>query len=151
MAKAQHKSVDGLKKAILDGAKKDLDQAVKSGFLTEAQAKDALDELQSRIDDIVNGTFPDPARVNASTGGKGRPTTVAGECRPPELLQHPPIRRLRPVTPGGSLSCSAEDSRVPQGVPPGLRPDAEPVRPGADGDPREQTPVRVEIAYTSAS
>lgn len=60
VAKAQHKSVDGLKKAIVDGAKKDLDQAVKSGFLTEAQAKDALDELQSRIDDIVNGTFPGP-------------------------------------------------------------------------------------------
>ena len=60
VAKAQHKSVDGLKKAIVDGAKNDLDQAVKSGFLTEAQAKDALDELQSRIDDIVNGTFPGP-------------------------------------------------------------------------------------------
>ena len=60
VAKAQHKSVDGLKKAIVDGAKKDLEQAVKSGFLTEAQSKDALAELQSRIDDIVNGTFPGP-------------------------------------------------------------------------------------------
>ena len=60
VAKAQHKSVDGLKKAIVDGAKKDLDQAVKSGFLTQSQAKDALSELQSRIDDIVNGTFPGP-------------------------------------------------------------------------------------------
>ena len=60
VAKAQHKSVDGLKQAILDGAKKDLDQAVKSGFLTEAQAKDALSALESRIDDIVNGTFPGP-------------------------------------------------------------------------------------------
>jgi len=60
VAKAQHKSVDGLKKAIVDGAKKDLDQAVKSGFLTEAQAKEALSALQSRIDDIVNGTFPGP-------------------------------------------------------------------------------------------
>ena len=60
VAKAQHKSVDGLKKAIVDGAKKDLDQAVKSGFLTESQAKEALSELQSRIDDIVNGTFPGP-------------------------------------------------------------------------------------------
>jgi len=60
VAKAQHKSVDGLKKAIVDGVKKDLDQAVKNGFLTEAQAKNALSELQSRIDDIVNGTFPGP-------------------------------------------------------------------------------------------
>jgi hypothetical protein len=60
VAKAQHKSVDGLKAAIVDGARTDLDQAVKSGFLTEAQAKEALSELQSRIDDIVNGTFPGP-------------------------------------------------------------------------------------------
>jgi hypothetical protein len=60
VANAQHKSVDGLKQAILDGAKKDLDQAVKSGFLTEAQAKDALNALESRIDEIVNGTFPGP-------------------------------------------------------------------------------------------
>jgi hypothetical protein len=60
VAKAQNKSVDGLKKAIIDGAKTDLDQAVKSGFLTEAQAKDALEALQSRIDDLVNGKFPGP-------------------------------------------------------------------------------------------
>ena len=60
VAKAQHKSVDGLKKAIVNGAKQDLDQAVKSGFLTEARAKEALSALQSRIDDIVNGTFPGP-------------------------------------------------------------------------------------------
>jgi len=57
VAKAQDKSVDGLKQAILDGAKKDFDQAVKDGFLTEAQAKQELSELQSRLDDIVNGTF----------------------------------------------------------------------------------------------
>src|SRR5262245_37399086 len=56
VAKAQDKSVDGLKKAIVDGAKKDLDQAVENGFLTEAQAKEALSALQSRLDDIVNGT-----------------------------------------------------------------------------------------------
>lgn len=60
VAKAQHKSVDGLKKAIVNGAKQDLDQAVKSGFLTEARAKEALSALQSRIDDIVNGSFPGP-------------------------------------------------------------------------------------------
>jgi hypothetical protein len=62
VAKAQHKSVDGLKQAILDDAKKDFDQAVKDGVLTEAQAKEELSELQSRLDDIVNGTFPGPGR-----------------------------------------------------------------------------------------
>jgi hypothetical protein len=60
IAKAQHKSVDGLKTAILDGAKKDLDQAVKNGFLTEAQAAEAQKMLESRIDDIVDGRFPGP-------------------------------------------------------------------------------------------
>jgi hypothetical protein len=60
VAKAQHKSVDGLEQAILDGAKKDFDQAVKDGYLTKAQAKEELSELESRLDDIVNGTFPGP-------------------------------------------------------------------------------------------
>jgi len=58
VAKAQNKSVDGLKKAILDGAKKDFDQAVKDGMMTEAQAKQELSELESRLDDIVNGSLP---------------------------------------------------------------------------------------------
>src|SRR4030095_7205275 len=60
VAKAEHQCVRRLQKAIVDGAKKDLDQAVKSGLLTETQAKDALNALESRIDDIVNGTFPGP-------------------------------------------------------------------------------------------
>jgi hypothetical protein len=62
VAKARDKSVDGLKKAILDSAKKDFDQAVKDGVLTEAQAKEELSELQSRVDDIVNGALPGPGR-----------------------------------------------------------------------------------------
>ena len=74
VAKARHKSVDGLQKAIVDGAKKDLDQAVKSGFLTEAQAKEALSELQSRIDDIVNGTFPGPGMRGRFHWRQGPPT-----------------------------------------------------------------------------
>jgi hypothetical protein len=59
LAKAQGKSVDGLKKAMLADAKKGFDQAVKNGFLTEAQAKDALDAFESHLDDIVNRSFPD--------------------------------------------------------------------------------------------
>jgi hypothetical protein len=58
VAKAQHKSVDGLEKAILDGAKKDLDQAVKDGMLTESQAKEALSALESHLDELVNGSLP---------------------------------------------------------------------------------------------
>jgi hypothetical protein len=60
VAKAQDKSVGGLRTAILDSAKQDFDQAVKDGVMTEAQAKDELRELESRLDAIVNGTFPGP-------------------------------------------------------------------------------------------
>jgi hypothetical protein len=60
VAKAQDKSVDGLKQAMLADAKTHLDQAVKDGMLTEAQATQELNELKSRIDAIVNGTFPGP-------------------------------------------------------------------------------------------
>jgi hypothetical protein len=60
VAKAQGKSVDGLKAAMLADAKTHLDQAVKDGMLTEAQATQELNELKSRIDAIVNGTFPGP-------------------------------------------------------------------------------------------
>jgi hypothetical protein len=59
VAKAQDKSVDGLKKAMVADAKKRLDQAVEEGMLTEAQAKEKLSAIESRIDDIVNGKFPD--------------------------------------------------------------------------------------------
>ncbi len=60
VAKAQDKSVDGLKKAMLGDAKKNLDQAVKDGMLTEAQATEKLDALESRIDGVVTGKFPGP-------------------------------------------------------------------------------------------
>lgn len=61
VAKAQDKSVDGLKQAMLADAKTHLDQAVKDGgMLTEAQATQELNELKSRIDEIVNGTFRGP-------------------------------------------------------------------------------------------
>jgi hypothetical protein len=59
VAEAEDKSVDGLKQAMLADAKERLDEAVEAGFLTEAQAKEKLDSIESRIDDIVNGTFPD--------------------------------------------------------------------------------------------
>jgi hypothetical protein len=57
IAKAQGKSVDGLKKAMVADAKERLDQAVKNGMLTEAQAKKALSEIEERIDDLVNGNL----------------------------------------------------------------------------------------------
>jgi hypothetical protein len=58
VAKAQNKSVDGLKDAILADAKKHLDQAVSDGKMTQAQADAMYNRLKSHIDNIVNGTFP---------------------------------------------------------------------------------------------
>jgi hypothetical protein len=59
VAKAEDKSVGGLEKVMVADAKKRLDQAVEAGMLTEAQAKEKLDAIESKIDDIVNGKFPD--------------------------------------------------------------------------------------------
>lgn len=57
VAKAEGKSVDGLQKALLADAKEKLDTAVKDERLTQAQADAALERLESRLDDVVNGTF----------------------------------------------------------------------------------------------
>jgi hypothetical protein len=38
-------------------AKERLDKAVENGMLTEAQAKQALSEIEERIDDLVNGNL----------------------------------------------------------------------------------------------
>jgi hypothetical protein len=57
IAAAQHKSVDGLKQAMVDQAKQDLDAAVSEGRLTEAQAQEILGDLEQRIDDVINGTL----------------------------------------------------------------------------------------------
>jgi hypothetical protein len=56
LARAEDKSVDGLKQAIVDEAKKDLDEAVADGDLTQDEADAILERLRARIDDFVNGT-----------------------------------------------------------------------------------------------
>ncbi len=62
VAKAQNKSVDGLKQVMIGSAQKMLDQAVKDGHLTKAQADKELAELKTRIDGMINGTFRGPFR-----------------------------------------------------------------------------------------
>jgi hypothetical protein len=57
IAKAQGKSVDGLEQAIIDNAKKRLDQAVAKGTLTQAQADQILSELKEHVSEIVSGRF----------------------------------------------------------------------------------------------
>jgi hypothetical protein len=63
VAKAQGKTVEGLKDALLASEKKELDALVKAGTITQAQADSALADRKSRLDDMVNGTF---------RGGHGR-------------------------------------------------------------------------------
>jgi hypothetical protein len=59
IAKAQGKSVDGLKAALVKDAKDKLDAAVKAGCLTKADEQRVLQDLESRIDDLVNGRARD--------------------------------------------------------------------------------------------
>jgi polyhydroxyalkanoate synthesis regulator phasin len=58
IAKAQGKSVDGLKQTLLDETKSKLDQLVKNGDLTQAEADAMYQRFQSHIDDLIqNGMF----------------------------------------------------------------------------------------------
>jgi hypothetical protein len=67
VAKAQSKDVAGLKTAILDAAKSDLDKAVADKKLTQSQADDIYNGLKSHIDDIVD------ANVKLRFHGPGGP------------------------------------------------------------------------------
>lgn len=60
VAEAEGKSVDGLKQAILDGARSALDESVAADRLTQEVADAIYERLEAAIDDIVNGTFPLP-------------------------------------------------------------------------------------------
>lgn len=59
VAKAQGKTVDGLVSALVADEKKELDEAVAAGRLTQAQADAKLADAKSRFTDMVNGTLPD--------------------------------------------------------------------------------------------
>jgi polyhydroxyalkanoate synthesis regulator phasin len=55
IAKAEDKSVDGLKAAMLKDAKTKLDALVKEGKVTKADEQKVLKDLEQRVDDLVNG------------------------------------------------------------------------------------------------
>lgn len=71
VAKAQGKSVDGLKDALVKEAKTKLDAAVKAGRLSSAQEQRILSEIQEHVDDLVNGTPPGPPRFRGGPHGFG--------------------------------------------------------------------------------
>jgi hypothetical protein len=84
IAKAQGKSVDGLKQAILGDAKVKLDQLVKDGELTQSQADELYGRLKERIDDLVNhGVFH--FRFRDGDGGRGLFTPPPGDLGAPTL------------------------------------------------------------------
>jgi hypothetical protein len=56
IAKAQNKSVDGLKTAIKNQLKSQLDKAVSAKKITQAQENKVLANVDSRLDDIVNNS-----------------------------------------------------------------------------------------------
>ena len=56
LATQQGKSLTGLKQAIYDAAKADLDKAVTAGRITSAQESTMLSRLQSHLDEMVNST-----------------------------------------------------------------------------------------------
>jgi hypothetical protein len=58
VARARGKSVDGLKQALVADEKKELDQAVEDGRLTDAQRDELLARIEAHVDDMVNGTGP---------------------------------------------------------------------------------------------
>jgi hypothetical protein len=70
VAKAQGKSVDGLKSALSDAAGKRLDEAVKDKHLTQAQADRIKQKLDSHLDDLIAGKRP--ARPRFERGERHR-------------------------------------------------------------------------------
>jgi ribosomal protein S4 len=71
VASDQKKSVDGLKSAIKDSVKKQLDQAVTDKKITQDQENKILDGLDSRIDDVVNRKGGAPGVLGLGFGPKG--------------------------------------------------------------------------------
>src|SRR3954447_5700494 len=69
IAKAQGKTVDGLKTAITEGATKQLDAAVTAGKLEKEQETKLLAALSSHLDDLVNGTGKMGFGVRPAFGG----------------------------------------------------------------------------------
>jgi hypothetical protein len=55
IAKAQNKTVDGLKAAIKDELKTQLDKAVSAKKITQARESKILSNLDNRLDNLVNG------------------------------------------------------------------------------------------------
>lgn len=59
IARAQSRSVDGLKDALLDAARERLDEAVENGPLPEEMRDRMLDGLRDHVDDLIESRLPE--------------------------------------------------------------------------------------------
>jgi hypothetical protein len=84
IATDEGKSVDGLKQAILDNARSTLDKAVDAGKVSASDRDRLLNELESRVDDLVNSTPPEGPSLQEA--GKGRPGALSLPVPPPGLV-----------------------------------------------------------------
>ena len=100
IAKAQGKTVDGLKTAITDAATKQLDAAVTAGKLTKDQETKLLAGLASHLDDLVNDVhkfgFGVGSASGTATAAGGGPDDDTDAARPRTA---PAARRSRRLTP----------------------------------------------------
>ena len=71
VAKAENKSVDGLKTAMQKDVKEKLDAAVKAGRLSKDEETQVLKEMSSRIDDLVTRQLRMQFRDHRGFGGRG--------------------------------------------------------------------------------
>jgi hypothetical protein len=85
IAKAENKSVDGLKTAMQKEAKDKLDAAVKAGRLSNEEENRVLKDLNSRIDDLVNAQLRMQFRDHRGFGGRGFDRRFDDDGPPPVM------------------------------------------------------------------
>lgn len=71
VAKDRDKSVDGLVDALVADKKAGIQQAVKDGRLTQAEADEFVADLKARVTDMVNGRMPERGRRGFHHFGPG--------------------------------------------------------------------------------
>jgi hypothetical protein len=71
IARTQGRSVDGLRQALLDAAKTELDRAVADRTLTSDERDRILSELSEHVGDLVNGSAPGPRLASGRHDWRG--------------------------------------------------------------------------------
>ena len=85
IAKAENKSVEGLKTAMKKEAEDKLDAAVKAGQLSKDEENQVLKDLNSRIDDLVNAQLRMQFRDHRGFGGRGFDRRFDDDGPPPVM------------------------------------------------------------------